>query len=519
MKKRLLPLLLTMALALTLLPAGAWAATGDIDYIDADGNTQTLTSGSYDTLEDTIDGNVLWNAAGTETGIKYVVIKGNATINGRLFAADDGVSKIHLILCDGATLTVRDCVYIGGGGGRLTIYGQSQGTGRLVVQNGHKDESSEYGILNVFAIEVCHNARLTINGGNVVANCQAYTNTAYSNPTSYGMHTITDSSVTINGGSLTVSGGNITSTKDGATGESCGIKCNGGAIKVNGGTLKATGGSVSMSGSGVTGKSCGISGSLEVGSPANKNTAVTAERGTVTITGTGNREEWDIDGSLNISGGEVKGKDAQGVLMKGDLNASGGTLKLREGSLPKVQSGTTIDPASLLPEGYAYHDTDGNPVPLGDVRSMAGLSVKPCAHKKQNGTLLSINGVCPACRHVCPHPDGYTDGLCSICGAAAPVTGGNTTLRYTGGNSFATSRAQTPLSVEIDGTPVAFVGDGSSFTVSCLDPGARWVTVRWQGASVTASFTPDANARCTEIAIPKTGDMPLWAAVAEWLGL
>lgn len=485
MKKRLLPLLLTIALSFTLLPAGAWAATGDIDYIDADGNTQTLTSGSYDTLEGTIDGNVSWSAAGTYTGIKYVVVKGNATINGRLDAAGDGVSKVHLILCDGATLTVRDCIYIGAGGGSLTIYGQSQGTGRLVVQNGYKSESSEYGILNVFAIEVFSDARLTINGGNVVANCQACTNTAYLNPTSYGMHTKADSSVTINGGSLTVSGGNITSTKDGATGESCGIKCDGGVVKVNGGTLKATGGSVSMSGS-------------------------------------GNREEWDIDGSLNISGGEVKGKDAQGVLMKGDLNASGGTLKLREGSLPRVQSGTTVDPASLLPEGCAYHDADGNPVPLGDVKSTGGLSVKPCAHEKKDGTLLSINGVCSACRHVCSHPDGYTDGLCSICGAAAPatpVTGGDTTLRYTGGNSFATSRAQTPLSVEIDGTPVAFVGDGSSFTVSCLDPGARWVTVRWQGASVTASFTPDANARCTEIAIPKTGDMPLWAAVAEWLGL
>ncbi|MBQ3132072.1 MAG: InlB B-repeat-containing protein, partial [Clostridia bacterium] len=77
---------------------------------------------------------------------------------------------------------------------------------------------------------------------------------------------------------------------------------------------------------------------------------------------------------------------------------------------------------------------------------------------------------------------------------------------YIAGNSFGTSKSAVPTAVEIDGQPVGFTGDGREFTVSCIPAGARWVTVRWNSTSVTTNFTPDANAYCTEIAIPKTGD-------------
>ena len=77
---------------------------------------------------------------------------------------------------------------------------------------------------------------------------------------------------------------------------------------------------------------------------------------------------------------------------------------------------------------------------------------------------------------------------------------------YIAGNSFGTSKSAVPTAVEIDGQPVGFTGDGREFTVSCIPAGARWVTVRWNSTSVTTNFIPDANAYCTEIAIPKTGD-------------
>lgn len=92
------------------------------------------------------------------------------------------------------------------------------------------------------------------------------------------------------------------------------------------------------------------------------------------------------------------------------------------------------------------------------------------------------------------------------------------TIRYMGGNSFSTSNSAVPTSVEIDGVPVSFTGDGRSFTVSSISAGAKWVTVKWNSTTVTTNFTPDANAVCAEISLPKTGDMSFWAAVAAFFG-
>ncbi len=84
-------------------------------------------------------------------------------------------------------------------------------------------------------------------------------------------------------------------------------------------------------------------------------------------------------------------------------------------------------------------------------------------------------------------------------------------LWYEGGNTFGSSRAATPTSVEIDGEPVGFSGSGSRFTVRRLPRTARWITARWNSTSVTVSFTPDADAYIAEVAIPKTGDASIAA--------
>ena len=91
-------------------------------------------------------------------------------------------------------------------------------------------------------------------------------------------------------------------------------------------------------------------------------------------------------------------------------------------------------------------------------------------------------------------------------------------VTYNGGNSFSTSKSAVPTSVEIDGVPVPFTGNGKLFTVGCIDPDAEWVTVRWNSTSVTVNFKPDVTVSCPVMSIPKTGDMPLWMAVAEFFG-
>ena len=96
-------------------------------------------------------------------------------------------------------------------------------------------------------------------------------------------------------------------------------------------------------------------------------------------------------------------------------------------------------------------------------------------------------------------------------------SGSGISVTYNGGNSFSTSKSDVPTGVEIDGVAVPFSGTGSNFTVGCVDPGAKWVTVRWNSTSVTTNFTPDALVECS-VSIPKTGDMPVWAAVLAFFG-
>lgn len=91
------------------------------------------------------------------------------------------------------------------------------------------------------------------------------------------------------------------------------------------------------------------------------------------------------------------------------------------------------------------------------------------------------------------------------------ISSDGVSLWYEGGNTFGSSRAATPTSVEIDGEPVAFSGSGSRFTVRRLPRNARWITARWNSTSVTVSFTPDADAYIAEVAIPKTGDASIAA--------
>ena len=82
-------------------------------------------------------------------------------------------------------------------------------------------------------------------------------------------------------------------------------------------------------------------------------------------------------------------------------------------------------------------------------------------------------------------------------------------VKYNGGNNFSSNKSAVPTSVEIDGQEVSFVGNGKSFTVGCVPAGAQRITVRWNSTSITTNFKPDAAAYCSEVEIPKTGDLSL----------
>ncbi|MBQ3709401.1 MAG: InlB B-repeat-containing protein [Bacteroidales bacterium] len=154
------------------------SATIGVPYIDADGNERICTD--YTLIESSTGSTVILGAVGTET---WYAVCGNVNIT----VSDDKAIKtygaVHLILMDGATLTVGGQYPIFASGS-LSIYGQSLGTGSLTASGSGS------------AIYV-YDGTLTINGGIVTAT------------SSTGSGIWANNAITINGGNVSASGNGI----------------------------------------------------------------------------------------------------------------------------------------------------------------------------------------------------------------------------------------------------------------------------------------------------------------------
>ena len=124
MKKRLFSIITALALCLTLLPATALAADGDVTYryCDADGtNWQTGTKSTSEYTKVTSD-DASWGTDGTTT---WYVAQGEVTINKRV----EVKGHVHLILADDCLLTINNGIMVfndTAANTSLTIYGQSE---------------------------------------------------------------------------------------------------------------------------------------------------------------------------------------------------------------------------------------------------------------------------------------------------------------------------------------------------------------------------------------------------------
>lgn len=159
MKKRIFSLLLALAMVLSLLPAGALAADGEDGAASAPAlQTQSTTA---DVTVDGVDeasgdikqsdgvnrnGTVLTtsNTDVTLPSGQHYIVQNDVTIDGDLTV--DGSQNGGLILCAGATLTVTGAL-IHTGGSAFFIYGQtakgnSQSTGKLIIQNSNNDDGA-----------------------------------------------------------------------------------------------------------------------------------------------------------------------------------------------------------------------------------------------------------------------------------------------------------------------------------------------------------------------------------------
>lgn len=267
-----------------------------VSYLDADGATQSCEQ--YTTL----------TAETTTLNTGWYVASGTLAINNTLTLASE--AEVHLILEDGATLTVQgikndnDTVLT-----NLTIYAQSKGgnAGKLVV-SGYIEKGAAYGI-DVYG-------NLTVNGGVIEASTPSlsdYTGSAYSTAISViGSHVGTSGIFTVNGASVTASAGDISVT--GTTAVSYGVL----AFQVpvrDGGALKAFSGDVSAMGDSVeTGSSVGVSSLYEKMEIDNATLEATA--GTVTVEGkrrvrNGTRQSmsaWSLGILLTMSDFTVSGE-------------------------------------------------------------------------------------------------------------------------------------------------------------------------------------------------------------------
>ena len=127
MKKRIFSLLLALAMVLSLMPAGVWAATEPAYYdtVKADGTIERGGGKMWaDLYIETSSDSVTWGE------VSYV-IKNDVTINGDL-TINARSSFARVLLCDGAKLTINGALKFAQGTRPLYVYGQTdQNTGEV----------------------------------------------------------------------------------------------------------------------------------------------------------------------------------------------------------------------------------------------------------------------------------------------------------------------------------------------------------------------------------------------------
>ena len=218
-----------------------------VKYIDADGSVKSLDVGEYVLVTETTSQLTSgWYVVGR------VISRGSITVNG----------DVNLILADGCELTATGGVgqagVFVGLGHSLTIYGQVNGTGKLIATGGetgagiggqNPDFLEGYGSCGV----------ITVNGGMVTA-----TGGKYGAGIGYGSKGA-DGTVTINGGTVKATGGywgaGIGTAVVYEADVGCTVTINGGAVTALGGIYGAgigggfgpcAGGEVTISGGTVT---------------------------------------------------------------------------------------------------------------------------------------------------------------------------------------------------------------------------------------------------------------------------
>ncbi len=292
MKRRMLPILLSLALCLSLLPTAALAAEEGVTYIERswDGSKvssveETKPAGEYTVISES-SAPTTWGSVGSTS---WYVAQDDVTISSYVTVT----GNVHLILADNCTLTVNEGIEVTRNN-KLIIYGQSDGekAGKLVANGSGLDPG--------IGDSIGQSGGVTIHGGMVEA-------TGGTGGAGIGIGGYTDpmvSSVYHYGGTLTIYGGTVTASSSGGAGIGGGHLGDGGTVNIYGGTVTAKGGD----------SSAGIGGGRRGTHPSSN------------ISGGGN------GGTVAIYGGTVTaiGGDRGAGIGKGDGGSNNGSFSTGE---------------------------------------------------------------------------------------------------------------------------------------------------------------------------------------------
>jgi len=305
--KRMFAVLLMLCMALY--AAGAAAATAPVSYIER-GWDGTKVTGTEKTADCTPLSDKTQLSNGWYAVTQDVIVEKRITV----------IGDVHLILKDGATLTAKKGIDVSENG-KLTIYGQSEDSGKIVANIVYNDEGeiTGYGSSDGAGIGSNNLARsgiITIHGGTIEAAGQK----------GAGIGGGSDGA----GRSITILGGTVTATSEEGAGIGGGRNGAGGEITIHGGTITAQGeGHLGNNNGGAYGGAyggAGIGGGSGIGGNG-------GDGGTVTITGGYVLAESFY--SAGIGGGYESGP--------GYLSGAGATVSITGGTV--VAKGCTGFPA------------------------------------------------------------------------------------------------------------------------------------------------------------------------------
>ena len=167
---------------------------GTVDYVEADGTPKTSPEGTVllTGSESVSELSTGWYAVTEDiTYEEYINVSGD----------------VKIILCDGATAELETWgFYLKNTGDRLTIYGQEEGSGRLL---GSLNPKYEYNVCNIIGENTDADTVVTVNGGTIECDednyCDLYAYDFILNGGTIKNCTIdTNNSITINGGEISL---------------------------------------------------------------------------------------------------------------------------------------------------------------------------------------------------------------------------------------------------------------------------------------------------------------------------